>query len=357
MKLAIIGLPQSGVTTVFNALSGRHEDAHAFVKPGQQHVAVVPVPDPRVEFLAEMYKPKKTTHATVEYLEVPGLFAAGSGGATSDPAGAAVVRDSEACVKVLRAFDSDQAPDPRGSNDPVRDLRDMNDELLTLDMMVIEKRVERLRKDVNKPIPEQEHRRLELAALERCIGALEQGQTLDQVELNEVEEKLLRGFGLLTRKPCIQVVNVSEADAASSDALSGLPPESSLAFCAKLEDEIGELNEADRAEFLADLGIRELARDRLLRLSYELLGLLSFFTVGADEVRAWTLNKGATTLDAAAAIHSDLARGFIRADVMKFEDLERLGSEREVKAKGLAKLEGRESVVEDGDIVHVRFNV
>ena len=357
MKLAIIGLPQSGVTTVFNALTGRHVDTHAFAKPGHPSVAVVKVPDRRVDFLGEMHDVKKIVHASVEYVEVPGFFSATAGGASSDSEPAGVVRDSDACIKVLRSFDSEAVPNPRGTNDPVRDLRDINDELLTLDLAVIEKRMRRLRKDVEKPTPEQEENKVELAALERCLAAVEGGKPLDHVALNAQEEKLLRGFRFLTLKPCLHVVNVNESDVATATVPPGLPAESSLAFCAEIEDEIGQLDEADRAAFLADLGIQELARERLIEMSYRVLGLISFLTIGKNEVRAWTLESGLTALDAAGTVHNDMARGFIRAEVMRFDELERLGSEREVKAKGLARLEGRDYVVQDGDILKIRFSV
>ena len=357
MKLSVIGLPQSGVTTVFNALTGRHEDAHSYAQPGQPRIVMVHVPDRRVDFLADIYKPKKITHASVEYMEVPGFLTATAGGANASAEATGTVRDSDACVKVLRNFDSAAAPNPRGTNDPLRDLRDVDDELLTLDLAVTEKRVERLRKDVMKPTPEQENNKIELAALERCLAAVDEGKHLDEVELNSHEEKLLRGFRFLTVKPCIRVVNVNESAIGSADALAGVPPEDSLAFCAEIEDEIEQLDEADRAEFLADLGIKELARDRLIEMSFKMLGVISFLTIGADEVRAWTLKAGSTALDAAGAVHSDLARGFIRAEVMKFDDFERLGSERELKAKGLARLEGRDYVVQDGDILNIRFSV
>jgi len=290
-------------------------------------------------------------------VEVPGLFAAAAGGATSSAEAAAAVRDADACIKVLRAFDNEAAPDPRGKSDPIRDLADIDDELLTLDLAQIEKRIERLRKDVQKPTPEQEQNKAELAALERCLAALEEGKHLEEVGLNSQEEKLLRGFGFLTQKPCLHVVNINESEVATAPLPEGLSPEDSLAFCAEIEDEIEQLEEADRAEFLADLGIAELARDRLVEMSYRVLGLISFLTIGKDEVRAWTLESGATALEAAGSIHSDLERGFIRAEVMRFEDVERLGSERAVKAKGLARLEGRDYVVQDGDLLDIRFNV
>jgi hypothetical protein len=356
MKLSIIGLPHSGATTVFNALTGRQPDPSAFAKPGELSVAVVPVPDPRVDWLSDLYQPKKTTYASVEYLEVPNLFAASTGGATSDAGAAATVRDSDACVKVLRAFDSDVSPNPRGTNDPARDLRDMDEELLMLDMAVTEKRVERLRKDASKPTSHQDQDKMELGALERCLAAVEEGRPLTEVKLSEPEEKLLRGFRFLTAKPCIHVVNVGEGQIGADEPLAGLP-EGALAFCAKIEQELEELEDEERAEFLADLGIVSLARDRLIRRSYEMLGLISFLTVGPDEVRAWTIRGGESALDAAGTIHTDLARGFIRAEVFNYEDLHELGSEREVKAKGRHRLEGRDYVVRDGDILNIRFNV
>jgi len=357
VKLSVIGLPQSGVTTVFSALTGRHEDPHAFARPGEPHLAVVAVPDRRVDVLGELYRPKKVTHATVEYVEVPGLFSATGGGATANAEAAAVARDSDACIKVLRNFDDEAAPNPRGPNDPLRDLRDIDDELLTLDLGVIEKRMQRLRKDLTKPVPEHEQLKVELGALERCLAAAEAGRALDEVDFNEQEEKLLRGFRFLTLKPCIHVVNIQESAIGSAAAPKGLPPESSLAFCAKIEDEIEQLEEADRGAFLADLGIEELARDCLIRMSYPLLGLVCFLTVNEDEARAWALKAGSTVIDAAGTIHSDMARGFIKAEVMTFEDLERLGSEPAVKANGLERLEGRDHVVEDGDILRIRFHV
>ena len=357
MDLAIIGLPQSGVTTVFSALTGRHQDTHAYAKPGEVNIAVVRVPDRRVDFLAAMFHPKKVTHAAVEYLEIPGLFSAASDGASSEGAAAATARDADACIKVLRNFDCDAAPNPRGANDPLRDLRDINDELLMLDLAVIEKRVERLRKEVHKPTPEQEQNRIQLAAFERCLAAVEAGQGLRDVSLNEQEQRLLRGYGFLTMQPCLHVVNVNESDIGSDDALAGLPPQTSLAFCAQIEDELEQLEGADRAEFMADLGITQLARDRLIGMSYDLLGLISFLTFNKDEVRAWMLERGGTALDAAGTIHSDLARGFIRAEIIRFEDFEEFGSEREIRAHGKERLEGRDYVVQDGDIINIRFNV
>lgn len=357
MDLAIIGLPLSGVTTVFNALTGRHEDTHAYAKPGELNVAVVKVPDPRLDFLAELYEPKKVVHASIEYIEVPGLFSAGSGGASAEAGAVATVRDCDATVKVLRAFDADDAPNPRGENDPVRDLRDINDELLMLDLSVIEKRVKRLRKDVRKPTPEQDQNKVELAALERCLAGLEEGQELRDIHLTEPEEKLLRGYGFLTIQPSIHVVNMNESDVGRGVLPADLPADNSLAFCAELEEELSELPPADRKEFLDDLGIDELARDRFIRMSYDLLGLISFFTHNESEVRAWTLKKGSTALDAAGTIHSDLARGFIRAEVINADDLRQDGSEREARAHGHTKSEGRDYVVQDGDVITVRFNV
>ena len=357
MKLAIIGLPQSGVTTVFNALTGRHADPHAYTKPDELNLAVVKVPDPRLDFLSEHYQPNKAVHAAIEYVEVPGLFAATTGGASADAGATATVRDCDAMVKVLRAFHAPDAPNPRGDNDPMRDLRDIDDELLTLDLAVIEKRVKRLRKDVNKPMPEQEQNKIELAALERCLAALEGGQELRDVHLSDREKKLLRGYGFLTSQPCIHVLNIDESDIGSDVVPPELPADRSLAFCAELEAELGELDPDDREAFLDDLGIDELARDRLIRMSYRTLDLITFFTHNKSEVRAWALQRGATAHDAAEMIHSDIARGFIRAEVVNAEDLQQDGSEREARARGHIKVEGRDYLVRDGDIITIRFNV
>lgn len=355
MKLAIIGMPQSGVSTVFNALTSRHVAAHQ-AKPGQPNVGVVKVPDHRIDELAKIYKPKKVTYANVEFMEIPNFLAATTGGASADSTAAGVARDSDAVIKVIRNFTSDAAPNPRGPNDPARDLRDIDEEFLTLDMAIIEKRIVKLRKDVLKPTPDQDQLKTELAALERCLAAVESGKGLASVELNQTEHKLLRGFRFLTEKPAINVINVNEADI-KKGVPAGFPPEKSIAFCAQIEDEIGQLEESDRAAFLADLGIESLAKDRLITMSYNVLGLISFLTVGEDECRAWTIPAGSTAIEAAGAIHSDLARGFIRAEVMRSEDLLKLGSEREIKAKGLQRLEGRDYIVKDGDILNIRFGV
>ena len=355
MKLAIIGLPQSGVTTLFRALTGTSDRVHA--RPGEIHIAAVKVPDRRVDFLAKMANTKKITHATIEFFEVPGVFSARSGGASIDSAAVNTVRDADALLKVLRAFDSELSPNPRGSNDPLRDLRDINDELLTLDLAVIEKRIARLQKDITKPAPEQERYRLELAALERCLVAASEGTPLTKVPLSAEEEKLLRGYRFLSAKPCVHVVNVNESNIANPDTLRGLPLENSISCCAQIEAEIEELDPADQKAFLADLGIGELARDRIIHLAYSVLGCITFLTFSSVEVKAWTLRKGGTAIEAAATIHSDLARGFIRAEVIAFNDLEALGSVREVRAHGKELVEGRDHVIRDGDIVNIRFNV
>ncbi len=355
MRLAVIGLPQAGATTLFRALTGRSEQAHA--RPGEVHVAAVKVPDRRVDFLVKMAHPKKISYATIECFEVPGFFSARSGGVGADSAAINTVRDADALLKVLRDFDSEFAPNPRGTNDPLRDLRDINDELLTLDLAVIEKRIARLHKEIAKPTPEQERSRIELTALERCLAAVNEGTPLTAVKLNTEEEKLLRGYRFLSAKPCIHVVNVGESRIANPDALRGLPLENSISCCAKIEAEIEELSEADQKEFLADLGIGELARDRLIHMAYAVLGCITFLTFSSVEVKAWTLRRDGTAVEAAETIHSDLARGFIRAEVIAFDDLERLGSVREVRAHGKELVEGRDHVIHDGDIVNIRFNV
>ncbi len=355
MKLAIIGLPQAGATTLFRALTGLGERTHA--RPGEVHVAAVKVPDRRVDFLAKMANPKKISYATIDCFEVPGFFSTRTGGVGADSAAVNTVRDADALLKVLRKFDSEFAPNPRGANDPLRDLRDIDDELLTLDLAIIEKRVARLQKDVTKPTPEQERLRAELAALERCLAAISEGTPLTGVKLNTEEEKLLRGYRFLSAKPCIHVVNVNESNMADPDSLRGLPLENSLSCCAKIEAELQELDEADQKAFLADLGIGELARDRIIHLAYSVLGCITFLTFSSVEVKAWTLRKGGTAIEAAETIHSDLARGFIRAEVIAFSDLEALGSVREVRTHGKELVEGRDHVIRDGDIVNIRFNV
>ena len=356
MKLGIVGRPKVGKTTLFNLLTRSHQSVDKFGAARETHVGTAHVPDPRLDRLSAMFAPKKHTPATVEFVDVPGI-AKGE----QEKIDLNALKNVDALVHVLRAFDDPDLPH-EGGIDAARDARALDEELVLSDFVIVEKRRERLEKD-RKKIKSSELD-AEWAALERCVPALEAGTPLRAIDLGPDEERRLRGFTLLSRKPLLLVVNVADADAAcdpverfSLSAFASQPRVAVARAAAKIEMELNDLADEDVPGFLADLGLAERGIDRILRASYRLLGVHSFFTAGEDECRAWTIPVGATALDAAATIHSDLARGFIRAEVVPVDDLFALGTLAECRAKGKLRLEGKDYVVKDGEVVHIRFNV
>jgi len=358
LRIGIVGLAQVGKTTLFHILTRAHGTALASGKP-EAHVGVVRVPDARLDRLAEMYKPKKVVHASVEYVDTPGsvidLARTGSQ--------AAALREVNALAHVVRAFENPLVPAPGGSVNPRRDIENVEIELILSDLSVIEKRLERLEKDIKKqknPALNKEYRALEISK-----QALENQTPLREAPLAQDDERAIRGFTFLSLKPLLYVLNLSEKDAARADAADEFAREAGLrqrprtavtAISGQVEAELAELGDAEAAEFLASYGLKESAIARLIRASYQLLGLISFFTVGEDECRAWTLRSGSTALDAAGEIHSDIQRGFIRAEVVKYEDLIAAGSLAEARTRALLRLEGKEYKVEDGEVVHFRHS-
>jgi len=356
LRIGIVGLPLTGKTTLFQILT--HAQGRGTGAGRQEaHVGVVRVPDPRLDRLSELYKPQKTIHATIEYLDMPGsVIELARAGAQSQ-----ALRELDALVHVARLFEDPSVPLEGGSVDPKRDIENVELELILSDLGVIEKRLERLGKDIKKqksPALEKEFQ-----VLERCKAALEKQVPLREVELGGEESKVIRGFTFLSLKPMLYVLNLGEADAARANlaepfaAQAGLKPRlhtAVSAICGKVEAELAELSDADAAEFLASYGLKESATARLIRASYQLLGLISFFTVGEDECRAWTIPAGATALEAAGEIHSDIQRGFIRAEVVPYDDLVATGSLAEARNRALLRLEGKEYIVHDGEIVHFR---
>jgi len=355
MRIAIIGLPQSGKTTLFDAVTGRHEQPGAYAAPGSVHIAVVPVPDPRVEALAAILQPKKATHASLEFLDLAGLFT----GEKPNPDALAAMRQADALVKVVRAFPSDAVPHPKGSIDPCRDLSEIDGELFVTDLDIIERRIEALRHSVRHPTPKQEEEKAELALLERCRAQLDAVGALDQLDLTDDERKALRGYTFLTQKPAIIVLNVGEGQVRDEALAASLGErrEPILALCADMENELRALDPDERKPFMDDLGLDELRAPRVVAAVLEAMGLLSFFTANEKELRAWLLPRGSTALEAAGHIHTDLAKGFIRAEVVAADDLCRLGSLKDVKAHGKLRLEGKDYVVQDGDVLQIRFAV
>ncbi len=365
VQLVLIGLPQSGKTTVFNALTGASAATGTFTGSEEEpNLATVKVPDPRLDVLTRMFQPRRTVPAEIQYWDVAGLAKGiherGLGGRLLG-----YLQQASALVHVVRAFDDPAVPHPEGSIDPLRDIATIDLELLFVDLAMVDKRLQRIRQMIPKLRgPERELHEREGAVLERLHRALTDGTPIRALELEPDEEKLLRGFGFLTQKPLLILLNLGEERLAESEALlaavsrqvSG-PRVAVEALPGKLEAELAQLPPGDAAAFMQELGISEPARNRVIRTSYQLLGLISFFTVGPDEVRAWTIRRGATAVEAAGAIHSDLAQGFIRAEVVHYDDLVRVGGLAEARKAGVLRLEGRTYVVEDGDIVHILFNV
>lgn len=362
LTVGIIGLPMAGKTTIFNLLTGA--SAHTsdfFTGKADTNVGIAQVPDPRVDFLARLYHPRRTVYAQIRCCDVPGLVRGAAQGAGVGNQFLDGIRNVDLLVHVLRAFFNPDVPHVDGGINPVRDLETIQIELLLADMELIEKRIERIKS--SKKISKEASR--ELPVLEKCLAALEREVPLQQLELTGEERAALANYNFFTEKPLMLVVNTDEdqfrkkdypfqAELTSLAASRGL---SLLEVCGRLEMEIGLLPPAERELFLADLGVEELGIARLARAAYAQLGLLSFFTVGADEVKAWTIRRGTAAKSAAGKVHSDMERGFIRAEVVKFSDLYEQGTMAKVKEKGLARLEGKDYLVEDGDIINFRFNV
>lgn len=364
MRIATIGFQKSGKTTVFNALTGQQATTAAYTtgRPTLNQ-AVVKIPDPRLDRLAELFKPKKNTPATVQYVDAVG-FARGEPGGGAEGLGEKMLHEigtADALLAVICGFED---PALGGAPDPTGDAEAMALELALADLRKVENRLERTEKQIHKLAgKERAAMQLERTVLARLQGALEEGRPARAVELTNDEEKAVRGFQLLTLKPTMYLINENETRwSEHKDAevdlggLAAYPATMGTRLCAQTEMEITQLPDEDRTEFLADYGIDEPAAARIIRLCYELLGRISFFTVGADECRAWTVRRGASAPEAAGTIHSDLERGFIRAEVIRWDELLELGSMAEAKKHGKLRTEGKNYEVRDGDVVNVLFS-
>jgi GTP-binding protein YchF len=356
VKLAFVGLPGGGKTTLFNALAEHPVDLLPGVPGAAPHVSVVSVRDARLEWLRDHYKPEKYTPATLVVEDHPGIP---PGSAKADRRGEhfARMRNADGLVVVVRAFATGEYAYDDPAPDPARDLDLVGLEFLSADHEICERRLERLEQDWKKP-KERDRVEREQAAVRRLAEALEAGRGAHTVELRPEEEALVKGFQLLTRKPVLLIVNLAEG-APAPPGIEGGPLRVAQRFdaCLRLEAELAALDGEERDLLAADYGIAEPLRDRFQLAAYRALGLRSFFTVGEDEVRAWTIEGGDDAVTAAGKIHTDLARGFIRAEVTPYESLHDLGSMKEVKAKGKQRLEGKEYEVADGDILNIRFSV
>ena len=352
MKLGIIGLPQSGKTTIFNALTRGDTPTAASAGRIEVHTAVVDVPDSRVDKLSGMFNPKKTIYAKVTYADIAGLE---GGAAKSGISGQLLnqLAQMDGFIHVVRCFESELVPHPAGSVDPARDVDIMLSELLLNDLIAVERKLERLADERRKGGSDKTLVERQIALFERLQATLSDNKLLRSMEFTSEENKELSSYGLLSRKPILTVFNLGEGQAAPSIELD----HDSVALQGKLEMEIAQLPPEDAAVFMEEYGIEELSLRVMISLSYDLLQQQSFFTVGEDEVRAWTTRRGASALEAAGEIHTDLQKGFIRAEVVSYDDLVELGSMNEAKSKGKLRLEGKEYPVKDGDIMHIRFNI
>jgi len=350
MKLGIIGLPQSGKTTLFNALTRSNTPTTASAGRIEVHNGVVDVPDPRIDKLSGMFKPKKTIYAKVTYADIAGLEGNSKGisGNLLNTLG-----QMDAFIHVVRCFEDDNVPHPAGSINPARDADAMLTELLLNDQIAVERKLERLVDERKKGGIDKTINERQTVLFNRLLEALNNGIPLRKLEYSAEEQKELSSFGLLTRKQILTVFNLGEGQKAPSVELD----HPFVALPAKLEMEISQLSPEDAQMFMAEYGIEEPALNRMIRLSYDLLNLQSFFTVGEDEVRAWTTRRHATAHESAGEIHTDIQHGFVRAEVVAYDDLVALGTMAECKAKGKFRLEGKEYIVKDGDIVHIRSSL
>lgn len=362
MQVTIVGLPGSGKTTVFNALTGGHAETGGYSGGrAAPNVGVVKVPDARLDRLAGMYAPRKTTPADVTYVDVA-VPAGATREGTVAPDVLAQIRNADALLHVARAFEAEGSDRPA---DPWRDVEELDLEFVIADLSVVQKRLEKLRTSGRHgSAAEREANAQEEGLLDRLEPHLAEGAPLRTLALEPDEEKRLRGYRFLSQKPVLVILNLDESRLPSGGELEtagreryAQPATDVAALAGKLEAEIAQLSAEDARLFMDDLGIAEASRGRVIRLTYTLLGLLSFFTAGEDECRAWTIHAGETAVDAAAAIHTDLARGFIRAEVVTYDDLVACGTIAEARKRGLLRAEGKAYEVQDGDVVQILFNV
>jgi len=360
MKTGIIGLPQVGKTSLFQILTKASLSEHAFSNPREAHVGVAKVPDERLDKLAALYHPKKLTHASVDYVDVGAIGQE----ALKETTYIGHLRQVDALIHVLRAFENDAIPHV-GPIDPLRDVKNVEFDLMVSDLGQIEKRLERLGKDIKKMRSPELEKENEL--LTKAKAHLETEKPLREMEMSAEDKKRIRGFMFLSEKPMLYVVNISESAELGKDLedavakyklgeVAARPNAEASAICGKVEAELAEMSDEDAAEFLSSYGLKESGLARLIRKSYHLLGLISFFTLGEDECRAWTIPIHTRAVNAAGAIHTDLEKHFIRAETIRWDQLLEAGSEANARTKGTLRLEGKDYIVQDGDVVHIRHS-
>ncbi|MGB6476168.1 MAG: redox-regulated ATPase YchF [Candidatus Sulfotelmatobacter sp.] len=360
MKTGIIGLPQVGKTSLFQILTKAHLSEQARANPREAHIGVAKVPDDRLDRLAALYSPKKLTHASVEYVDVGAI----GQDALKDSAYSAHLRQVDALAHVVRVFDDPAIPHV-GTIDPLRDIKNVEFDLMVSDLGQIEKRLERLEKDLKKMKTPDLEKEFEL--IKRANVHLGNEKPLREMEMTPEDKKRLRGFMFLSEKPILYVLNIGESTELGKELeeavkkynlteVAGRPNAGASAICGKVEAELSEMSDADAAEFLSSYGLGESGLTRLIRTTYKLLGLISFFTAGEDECRAWTIPAHRRAQEGAGAIHSDLEKHFIRAETIRWDQLLEAGSEANARAKGTLRLEGKDYIVQDGDVMHIRHS-
>ena len=356
MRVALIGPPQSGKSTLFAAVVGEGGSAVHVERPDQAHLAVVKVPDQRLEWVASLISPKKITHAELEFLDLPGLDLSDEPGRHHAKTHFAAMRQSDMLCFVVRGFEDQTVPAYRGRIDPAADVDELVAEMLFADLDQTAARIDKLTAALRKPTAERDAQQRELELMKRLAEALEADRPISEAVTSESEAKLLRSFAFCSQTPALAVLNCGE------DELGRHPPSelgslACLQLSAKIECELTQLPADERGEFLADLGVSASVRDRLIRACYERMNLVSFFTVNPNESRAWSIPAGTDALTAAGLVHSDIARGFIRAETVAYDDLKAAGDTKAAKAAGKVRLEGKNYVVQDGDVIYFRFNV
>ncbi len=362
MNIGLIGLPTVGKTSMFNLLTGSNIEITGFSGGKvEANLGIAKIPDPRLNFLLEVYKSKRIVNATIEVIDVPGLVRGASTGKGVGNQFLDNIRKSDLLVHVIRVFENDNVVHVDGDIDPMRDIETINLELLLADLAVIENRIDRIEK--SKKVTKENLEELEV--LKKCREGLEEGLLLHNIDLTDEEKEILKTFSFLSEKPMLLVANIDEdqlmeKDYPAKEALEEYAKSVNtplIELCIKTELELTELDQEDREMFMEDLGLTESGIDVVARTSYDYLGLISYITAGVQEIRAWTIRKNTIAKEAAGKIHSDIEKGFIRAEVCKYNDLKEYGSMVKLKEKGLARLEGKEYIVQDGDIIEFRFNV